>query len=275
MLVSDITAFGNITAGSQVGTTGNSGGAGFAIDETNGRFFIQYITSSSTDLAVMYSNPASTNFTSGWTGVALTTSANGARGTMAYAKMATTAASGIVCFGSANNNTNQVWTCPAGSTTFTSQISASTPNASNTGNIQIEPSGKMVIPIQDQNYAIYNTSGDITTGWVQNTAIGATAVSGAVGDVGNGYMVSVVSANDIRYSTTGSGTWTSVTIASGVTLSAVRYTGSVWVAFTTQGQVYISSNNTPITWTAATGAQATRRLVDAQTSFRYGSQRKY
>ena len=194
---------------------------------------------------------------------------------MAYAKMATTGASGIVCYGSAGNNSNQVWTCSAGSTTFTSRINASTPNSGNEGNILIEPSGKMVIPLQGQNYAIYNTGGNITTGWVQNTATGASAAAAGVGDVGNGYMVSVVSTTAIRYSTTGSGTWTAVTVSSGDTLTAVRYTGSVWVAFTTGGSIYLSSDNTPTTWTAATGAQATRRLPDVDTSFRYGSQRKY
>ena len=248
-------------------------GPSFAVDETNGRFF--FCGYNGGDVYSVYTNPASTDFATGWGSQNLTNTADATLFAVRYAKMATTGASGMVLYCKKQSQQNAVYYCSAASTTFTLALAASSPNSYNEGHITIEPSGYMAINVASQPYVIYTTSANITSGWTQNTAIGASCYQYGRGDVGGGYMVVQTSGFGIRYSTTGSGTWTGVTITSGVNyLNSVIYMGTFWLAITQTGLIYISSDNTPITWTAATAAQVNRYIQDSSGySYRAGTRR--
>ena len=250
---------------------GNSfGGASMAIDDTNGRVFIVY-TYSGIGTRVLYSNPSSSNWYIGWTNTTILS--NGTRSSVAYVKMATTGASGIVVYSFDNTSyTFNVITCSAGSTTFTNRFSASSPTAV-TGTIKYEESGKIAVYLNSIDRVLYTTSGNITTGWTQNSAFGSTSPSSKLGDVGGGYFVTLYNEYEIMYSTTGAGTWTRVVLdASGNNqISCVVFMGTYWAAFTNTGVVYTTATTNPsLTWTATTNAQINRFVPLNTTGTFYG-----
>jgi hypothetical protein len=257
----------DLTAAPSAGTvqTGTYGGAKIAVDETNGRIFIVF-RDSSANVRVLYSDPTSIVVTTGWTSAVILASSS-ANVTIKYVKMATTGASGMVVYFTDSSIAFQVYTCSAGSTTFTQRYTASVP-AAITGSIKYEDSGKIAIYLDSSERVIYTTSGNITTGWTQNTNIGSTAPSGRLGDVGAGYFVSLYDSREIMYSTTGAGTWTRVVLSTGDNqIATVVFMGTFWAAFCNTGTVYTTATTNPsLTWTPTTGAQLNRAVYTMGTS---------
>jgi hypothetical protein len=247
------------TAGAASGNNG-FGGASMAVDETNGRMFFVFRDSSS-NLRVLYSNPASIEVITGWTSTIILAGATSTN-CIAYVKMATTGASGMVIYGFDNVNYNfNIITCSAGTTTFTNRFTSSSPNIY-TGTIKFEESGRIAVYFNAQARILYTTSGNITTGWAQNTNIGSTAPSDRLGDVGGGYFVSLYNTREIMYSTTGAGTWTRVVLSTGDNqIKSVVFMGTFWAAFTNTGTVYTTATTNPsLTWTPTTNAQLNRAV---------------
>lgn len=214
------------------------------VDDSNGRFFFAYVSSG--NLYVAYSSITSTQSiqTGNWTSVLLGT---GARiGAAKYCKMSTTGASGVVvqC---TNGTTGYIYTCPAGGTTFTQQLSYSTSGTNQSGYIQFQENGKIMVPIQGEPRVVYNTTGTIASGWATYNSL-ANQPTANLGGVFNGYMI-YIAGGGLVYSTDGT-TWTVATGVSGI--RGITYTGSLFYAWSSQDS-YISSNNIPATFSLYSG----------------------
>lgn len=247
------TAIGT-TAGNIIPQTSDSSASRLTVDDSNGRFFFGYVASSVSYIA--YSSITSTQSiqTGNWTSVSLGSGAY--IGAVKYCKMATAGASGIVVQ-RANGTTNYIDTCPAGDTTFTNRLSYSTGGSSAQGYIAYQENGTIMVPICAEPRVVYNTTGTIASGWATNGSLVGQPTQ-YHGCVGNGYMV-YINGNALYYSTNGS-TWTTLTIASS-NLRGVIYTGSLFFAWGTVGS-YISSNNTPVSFSLYSGgANVIRTLI--------------
>lgn len=248
------------TAGSASASNG-FGGPSIAVDETNGRFFIVF-RDSSANLRVLYSDITSTCVLTGWTSTIILANASSIT-SIAYVKMATIGVSGMVIYGFDGTGLNfKIITCLAGSTTFTTSFTSPSPS-SLAGTIKHEASGKIAVYLNNTVRVLYNTSGNITTGWAQNTNIGSTPPSGRLGDVGGGYFVSLYDERVIMYSTTGAGTWTQRVVAAGDNqIKSVVFMGTFWAAFCATGTVFTTATTNPsLTWTATTNAQLNRAVA--------------
>jgi len=223
----------------------------FAIDDSNGRMFYAY--TDGTNAYVVYSNiTAGVTINSGWTtssAIAACTSVSSLR----YCKMSTTAASGLV-FSFANGTTMRIFTCPAGSTTFTSRINTASGTSNPRMPFWFEENGKMFVPATGGSAVLYNTTGDIATGWTVGSVVSPEpATQGRMSCVGNGYMV-YPNSNSLYYSTTGSGaSWTNSGLSAAANIAVVFYTGSNFIVQTDGNQnrvyTYISAGNTPTSFT--------------------------
>jgi len=259
MFVPDIgTAIG--LAAAAVSSDSASGNSRLAVDDSNGRFFYMY--SSGGDLFIAYSS-LSTNLNTGWTTALVRTSGNTV-GCIKYCKMSTTAASGLVMsFSDSGAIASYIYTCPAGSTTFTLQTSVPT---SAIGYIAYEENGTVLISLANTTRNLYNTSGDITSGWTAGTTTIVSSSQYYKGCVGNGYMVYVgggAGTGNIYYSITGSA-WTAVTVVS--QLLGVFYTGSRFIAWNASA-AYISASNTPTSFSLYSGGVNTLRYPSNITTF--------
>ena len=230
-----------------------------AVDDSNGRFF--YLYNDAGVIKVAYSNIGAVALiaaTTTWTVVTLL-AAGTAVGAAAYCKMATNAASGVVVnYTNSATGTSYVSVCPAGSTTFTQQTSA-TGASGNITALWYEENGKVLMPFAGGTGRVfYNISGNVNSGW--GTAGGLTAPSPERrAFVANGYMVYMDSGGTIYYSTNGT-TWASQNIISNALLG-MMYTGSRFVTWSINTTWISSSNTFPATWSILSdGTNGTKTL---------------
>ena len=235
-----------VTANSQANA------ATLAVDDSNGRFFFLYVASNVASVRVAYSSLTSTNnLTGNWTVVTLR--AGSQAGALTYCKMATTGASGLVAqFADSTAVASYIYTCPAGSTTFTLQLTLGTAATDVLGPVLFQENGYIFSPFGGESKIAYNLSGNITSGWAQVTPSVQPSSQYIRGCVGNGYMV-YISGADVYYSTNGT-TWTVAATGSGSDLTGVFYTGSVFIAWSAvANRTVVSATNTPITWSLYNG----------------------
>jgi hypothetical protein len=233
-----------------VNTSSGAGAAALAVDESNGRFFFLYANTSSNSCNVAYSSLTSTNnLTGNWTIVVLRTGGGSfSTGALAYCKMSTTGASGLVTHFADNDAVaSYIYTCPAGGTSFTLQL---TMGINELAPVIFEENGKIFAPLTNTQKIAYNVSGNITSGWAQNNPTVSPSSQGVRGCVGNGYMV-YVNGTSVYYSTNGT-SWTAAATGVSGNIVGVIYTGSVFIAWSANSTV-VSSNNTPITWSLYDG----------------------
>lgn len=223
--------------------------ASFAVDDSNGRFF--YLYTDGTNVKIAYSSLTSSEYFDGyWTTATIRTGT--AVGALTYCKMATTGASGLVAQCSDSGPINSyIYTCSAGSTTFTLRLTLGTGGTNVGGPVIFEENGKIFSPFSGEAKIAYNTSGDITTGWNQVNPTTQPSNQSIRGCVGNGYMV-YINSNSIYYSTNGT-TWTAATPGPS-NLAGIIYTGSVFIAWSITNSTYVSATNTPITWSLYNGS---------------------
>jgi len=240
-------------AAAAVSSNSGSSSSRLAVDDSNGRFFYMY--SSGSDAYIAYSS-LSTNLNTGWTTALVRTSGN-QMGAIRYCKMSTTAASGLVMhFADSGATSSYIYTCPAGSTTFTLQTSIGTSSA--IGYITYQENGTVFVPLANTTNVYYNTSGNITSGWATGTTTIVSSSQYYKGCVGNGYMVYVgggAGTGNVYYSTTGS-SWTAATVIANVL--GVFYTGSNFIAWSSTA-AYISASNTPTSFSLYSGGVNTLR----------------
>jgi hypothetical protein len=230
-----------------VTTASQASAATLAVDDSNGRFFYIYVDTSISSVKVAYSSLTSTNDLNGnWT--VSTIRGGNAVGALTYCKMSTTGASGLVTqFYDNNTVASYIYTCPAGSTTFTLQL---TMGINEAAPVIFEENGKVFAPLTNTQKIAYNLSGNITSGWAQVNPSVSPSSQSVRGCVGNGYMV-YVNGTSVYYSTNGT-SWTAAATGVSGNIVGVIYTGSVFIAWSVNSTV-VSATNTPITWSLYNG----------------------
>jgi hypothetical protein len=253
VVIPDLAQTLGITSSYVVRETNNSG-SGFAIDDSNGRFFLFYRDSSNFTLRYFYSSISNTGIPSlstAWTNVNtgyVCEELNGAQ----YVKMSSTAASGIVVLAVDSTSTRiRVVIVSAGATANSLAYTAlGLTNTSNSTKFAYEENGKIFVIRRGASTTIYNASNDIRSGWA-NLATSVDPSSSGGNAVGNGYVCYITGSN-LYYGT--GGAFTAVSVNGGVeTLLNVFYTGSNFLVYGANGGLYISSNNTPVTWSVYNG----------------------
>jgi hypothetical protein len=264
VVILDLSQTLNISAGYIVATS-NSSTSGMVIDDSNGRLFFFYRDSSNFTLRYAYSSISNTGYpgtNASWTLVntgQVCEEFNGAQ----YVKMSTTAASGIVAVACDNTSTRvRIVIVSAGATTNSLVFTATgLSNPIQPTSFSYEENGKIFIIRRSATPAIYNASTDIRSGWT--TLATTNNPSGSSGSsVGNGY-VCYINGSTVYYGT--GSTFSSVNVnASSDTLVGIFYTGSRFVTYGPNGGLWISSNNTPVTWSSYNGIPAgTTRTISA------------
>lgn len=247
-VIPDLATAIGISAGFVTPSQANS--SVLAVDDSNGRFFYLYSASNINSMRVAYSSLTSTNPLSGnWTVVTIRD--GNPAGSLTYCKMSTTGASGLVAqFADTNTVASYIYTCPAGGTTFTLQLTLGTAGSGVVAPVLFQENGYIFSPFPGESKIVYNLSGNVTSGWAQNNPAVQPSNQSLRSCVGNNYMV-YISGTDVYYSTNGT-TWTAAATGSSGNLVGVIYTGSVFIAWSSSRTV-ISSNNTPITWSLYNG----------------------
>ena len=238
---------------------GNDQGSLLAVDDSNGRFFYMY--SNGTNTYVAYSSITSTVSiqTSGWTVNQLVVSSGSAPNAIRYCKMSTTGASGIV-LSTVSGSNMRIYTCPAGSTTFTSQVNVNCNG--NGGSLNYYENGYICLPCRASNTVIYNLSGNITSGWATYQSL-VNEPQATPTTTANGYLT-YTSGGGVYWSTNGT-TWTLQLVGASSNLYGLIYTGSVWVAWNNEATWISSTGAINSTWSSYSGGVNNNKAIQIAT----------
>lgn len=223
-----------------------------AVDDSNGALVVT--TFDNTNLQVGLYVSAGTNWSS-FTRTAINYSGSGSVFDLLYIDTGTVGTSATVAIVSIDG-TISLRTCSAGATSWTTRV------ASGVGGtlIQYNRASGFAFTVSSGSTATYFTNNNAQTGWTNNTSTGVTFNQVAFA-ASNGVMAATTTAtaDTLAYSTTGSGSWTSVTsFAGGNTVYTLIHNGSVWIALTAGG-LYYNTNALPTgAWTRAAASGAIR-----------------
>jgi len=223
-----------------------------AVDDSNGALVVT--TFDNTNLQVGLYVSAGTNWSS-FTKTAINYSSSGSVFDLLYIDTGTVGTSATVAIVSIDSVIS-LRTCSAGATSWTTRV------ASGVGGtlIQYNRASGFAFTVSSGSTATYFTNNNAQTGWTNNTSTGVTFNQVAFA-ASNGVMAATTTAtaDTLAYSTTGSGSWTSVTsFAGGNTVYTLIHNGSVWIALTAGG-LYYNTNALPTgAWTRAAASGAIR-----------------
>lgn len=221
-----------------------------AVDDSNGALIVSTFDNSNLRVALYVS--AGTNWSS-FTRTTIDYSGSGSTLDLFYIDTGTVGTSATVAI----VNIDSVYslrTCSAGGTSWTTRIASGV----GTTRIVYNRAAGMAFTVSGGSTATYFTNNNAQTGWTNNTSAGVTFNQTAFA-ISNGVMVASTATDSLAYSTTGSGSWTTVAnYAGGNTVYTLIHNGSAWIALTAGG-LYYNTNTLPTSaWTraAASGALA-------------------
>lgn len=220
-----------------------------AIDDSNGALFVTTIDNTNLQYLVFISSGLNWN--------SFSSATIGNYGSLAFAydllyiDTGSTSTSAMVLIAYIDG-VSSLRTCNAGATSFTTRLASGVAGSL----IQYNRASGFAFS-SSGTIATYFTNNNAQTGWANNASPGV-SFSGGNNAISNGVMVGSLSGNTVAYSTTGSGSWTSIaSFTGGYTLQAVTHNGSAWIGVT-DGGLYYNTNALPTgAWTRNSAAGAT------------------
>lgn len=221
-----------------------------AVDDSNGALVVS--TFDNTNLLVGLYVSAGTNWSS-FTRTTIGYSGSGGTLDLFYIDTGTVGTSATVAIVNIDG-VYSLRTCSAGGTSWTTRIASGV----GTARISYNRAAGMAFITNNGSTVTYFTNNNAQTGWTNNTSAGVTFDQTAFA-ISNGVMVASTATDSLAYSTTGSGSWTTVaSYAGGNTVYTLIHNGSAWIALTAGG-LYYNTNTLPTgAWTRAAASGAIR-----------------
>jgi len=221
-----------------------------AVDDSNGALVVSTFDNSNLLIGLYVS--AGTNWSS-FTRSTIGFSGSGSTSDLFYIDTGTVGTSATVAIVNIDGVVS-LRTCSGGATSWTTRIASGV----GTSIIQYNRAAGMAFTTTSSSTVTYFTNNNAQTGWTNNTSAGVTFNQNAYA-ISNGVMVMSTATDSLAYSTTGSGSWTTVaSYAGGNTVYSLIHNGSAWIALTSGGLYYNTSTLPTGAWTRAAASGAIR-----------------